>query len=92
MEYKKICRYCGEEFTAGSPTGSICNKPECREKYDRDRHIRKKELERQRPRYRKAYYNQQKEKKRKKSGSLTDDVRMAEAMGMSYGQWKALQY
>ena len=88
--YKRICRYCGEEFMSGSATGQVCGNQECQEKYDQDKRIRKRELERQRPRDRKAYYQQQKQKKQKKSTSLLEDVRRAEEMGLSYGQWKAL--
>lgn len=87
-KYRKICRYCGEEFIAGSATGEICDKPECREQYEIYRKARKRELERQRPRIRKPYTVQKQQ--RKPSGSLREDVMRAEELGLSYGQYKGL--
>ena len=87
-QYRVRCRYCGEVFIAGSATGGVCDKPECQEKYDRDRRERKKELERQRPRNRKLY---KKPPHKPSPGSIREDVMRAEELGLSYGQYKALQ-
>ena len=76
-----------------SPMAKVCEKPECKKAYQEDRHQRQLESKRN-----SAWDSYQAKKKRERikaqkerTKGILDDVKKAEEMGMSYGQWKALQ-
>ena len=81
--YKKKCKACGKEFTSVGYRQKYCSE-ECRGYGG--------ELSRARAR---EQYQKQKaaeEVKKRNKNRLANDLAQANAHGMSYGQWKAMQY
>ena len=88
-KYLCTCEVCGKQFWAGSVAGKICDNPACRKVYEETRRAKKREWERGRARIRTKKVA---EPIRKAApGNLLEDVRKAEELGMSYGQYKANQ-
>lgn len=84
------CRYCGEEFVAGSTTAKACSKPECQEAYKEDVKKRREELARmdREIEVRKSEEFLKAEESFKKSKSKIDEiVKKAAEAGMTYGQY-----
>lgn len=85
MEKKitKECAVCGAQFVTNRPHKVACSY-ECAEiRYRRKRmeYERKKRIE-----------NKNKKEKSKPTNTLVDDAVVARQLGMTYGQFKAMQY
>lgn len=81
--YKKKCKACGKEFTSVGYRQKYCSE-ECREAGREASRARAREQ-----------YQERKEAaalERDKKHRLERDLAQANAHGMSYGQWKAMQY
>lgn len=89
---KRICDFCGEEYWSGSPTGRVCEKPECQAAYQEERRRKQRERQRMNPRDKESEERLRRQKMRydKSSKSIREDVIRAEELGMTYGQYKAL--
>ena len=88
---KRICDFCGEEYWSGSPTGRVCEKPECQAAYQEERRRKQRERQRMTPRDKELEQRRRENEKRyrKSSKNIREDVMRAEEMGLSYGQYKA---
>ena len=78
------CVVCGKEFQAHRSSALICSE-ECRS-------IRKREQSRERARIRGTSTTKSKKTKHKHESQISEEQAAAQAHGMSYGKWKALQY
>ena len=98
--FPRICIYCGREFRAKSPTGKVCDDPECQAKHELISLERKRELNRQRKRggrdatYRYEYSVREAAERRWKRSNkdLKEIIKQAEEKGMTYGQYVGWLY
>jgi hypothetical protein len=73
------CRFCGEDFEAGSSTAKVCKKPECQKQYRL--WMNKNEVDRR------TYEREVTQARRDRP--IRDIVRAAMELGVSYGEYVA---
>ena len=86
--FTRTCIYCGKEFQANSPSGKVCQEPECQAKFWRDKRDRKNEAKRslkQREEYNVRSGAEKRFKKTQKD--FAEILKQAEEKGMTYGQY-----
>ena len=94
--FKRVCRYCGREFDARSPTGQVCDDPECQAEHRRES-LERRVTQRREGKFRadrKDWYYRSTARQRwgKSKESIEEIQRQADEKGMTYGQYVAWLY
>ena len=89
--FTRTCIYCGKEFQANSPSGKVCQEPECQARFWRDKRDRKNAAKRARSneayRENSAIRTSAERRFKKTQKDFAEILKQAEEKGMTYGQY-----